>query len=150
MKRNYQMEDSEPTQMKFLLPSEGEHLFTVSNILEDIDSDPNVIHVKCEVTGGDEEGRTILQRLNLDETANSFFAVRLFLKAINMAHKGKVEIETDDFQGKQFYAIVVHRKSKKNNDIFANIGEYNFDKIVEQPIGQASVLIKEETLNWEE
>lgn len=144
MQRTYNLPDTEPEQMKFERPSEGEHLFTVSDIKEDIETDPDVIHVKCEVTGGEEEGRTILNRLNLDENSKGFFAVRLFLKAINLPHKGKIEIDTDDFQARQFYATITH------NGKFANIQSYNFDKIAEQPIGEASIPAKGEELNWEE
>ncbi|MFH1289972.1 MAG: hypothetical protein ABIH92_01040 [Nanoarchaeota archaeon] len=129
MRRSYNMPDTEPDQKSFELPSEKEHCFFVVDILDDIDPDPDVIHVKLEVVEGEEAGRTLLNRLNLDENFKGFFAVRLFLKAIGLPHKGKVEIDTEDFIGRQFYATVRHSADGK----YANIDQYNFEKIVEQP-----------------
>ena len=118
----------EPGEMKvFERPSEKEHLFFVTDVLETIDPDPNIIHVKLEVNGGDEEGRTILNRINLDENWKGFFATQLFLKAIGEPYKGdNITIDTDKWIAKQFYATVVH------NGKYANIGVYNFDKSVEK------------------
>lgn len=141
MKRTVNATDTEPEQKKFDLPSEREHLFQVVDIF-DMDSeigkklglDEDTVSVKCEIIGGDEEGRSLLQRLSLDESWKGFFATRMFLKVIGEAYKGEaIEIDTDRWVGRQFYARVVHNKG------FANVGEYNFDKKIEQqhvsPVG---------------
>lgn len=133
MKFSYDLPTTEPEQTNFIMPSEKEHLFTINNLLEDIDPNPTVVHVKLEVTGGDEEGRTLLHRLNLDAKAPEFFLTRIFLKAICLEYKGKINIDTDNFQARQFYATVIHNEAKTGK-IFANIDKINFDKIVEQPI----------------
>jgi hypothetical protein len=130
MKRTVNMGDNEPEQKKFDLPSEGEHLFQVVDVFTQEDEigqklnlDENTVSAKCEVAIGDETGRTLLQRCSLDETWKGFFATRLFLKAIGEQHKGAgIEIDTDRWIGRQFYATVVHNKG------FANIADYNFEK----------------------
>lgn len=150
VKRTYNFDDSEPEGKKFDLPSPKEHLFQVTNIYMKGDNPfknglpDDIVTVKCEVVGGDEEGRTLLQRLSLDESAKGFFATRIFLKAIGEPHKGQVEIDTDRFVGRQFYATVVH------NGQYANIDQYNFDKPVEQykpPINPGGAL-KPEDIVW--
>lgn len=143
MKRILKCPETEPDQKTFELPSEGEHLFQVTDVLDNIDSNPDVFHVKCEVVGGDEEGRTILNRLNLDVNFKGFFAVRLFLKAISLPHKGEIEIDTDDFIGRQFYADIVH------NGQYANIKTYNFDKLVDQPVQAKEEAKPEEEVEWD-
>ena len=144
MKRRYDMPDTEPDQATFELPSEGEHLFQVSDIFTCEDQigqkmglNENTVSVKCEVVGGKEAGRTLLNRLSLDMDFKGFFATRLFLKAIGEPYKGKkIDIDTDIWQSKQFYATVVH------NGKYANIDTYSMDK---NPIGT-----KKETWNEEE
>ena len=151
MKRKAYCQDSEPEQKKFDLPSEKEHLFQVVDVftIEDeigkkLGLDENTVSVKCEVVDGDEEGRTLLQRLSLDDKWRGFFATRLFLKAISLPHKGDIEIDTDEFIGKQFYAIVFH------NNGFANIKSYNFNKIVEQvKIERAEPLKTDAEVEWD-
>lgn len=109
------------------MPTEGEHLFQISDIIEDIDNDPDIVHVKCEIVGGSEEGRTLLNRCTIDDNGKGFFATRFLLKAIGCKYKGdNFPIDTDEWQGKQFYATVVYNKG------YANIKEFNFDKMVEQ------------------
>jgi hypothetical protein len=134
VKRTASGSEQEPEQKEFLVPSEREHLFQVIDVI-DLDSDetgkmnldPDTVVVKCEVVGGDEAGRTLLQRLSLDDKWKGFFATRLFLKAIGEQYKGEqFPIDTDNWQAKQFYATVVH------NGKYANIKEYNFDKKIEQ------------------
>lgn len=134
VKRTYNLDDKEPEQQPaFEKPSEREHLFQVSDIFTS-ESNPfknglpvDTVAVKCEVVGGDEAGRTILQRLSLDENWKGFFATKLFLKAIDEPYKGAgTEIDTDNWQAHQFYATVVH------NGDYANIDAYNFDKKIDQ------------------
>jgi len=126
VKRNASGQE-EPEQKQFDLPSAKEHLFQVSDILEDIDSDPDIVHAKCEVVGGDEEGRTLLNRLSLDDKWKGFFATRLFLKAVGCEYKGdNFPIDTDEWQGRQFYATVIHKSG------YANIKEFNFEKMIEK------------------
>jgi len=136
--------DSEPEQIKNELPSEKEHLLQVVDIFTYNDEtgrklklDEDTVSVKLEVCSGEEEGRTLLNRLNLNEDWKGFFATRLFLKAIGEEYKGKgFTINTDNWIGKQFYATVTHSKDGK----YANIDKYNFDKIVEQPVVSTSKL----------
>lgn len=134
VKRNYNLPNEEPEQSKFEKPSEKEHLFQVSDIF-DSSNNPfqkglpdDVVAVKCEVLGGEEEGRTLLQRLTLDQSSKGFFATRLFLKVLGFDYKGEITIDSDFWQGQQFYATVVH------NGEYANIGEYNFDKRIERRV----------------
>lgn len=153
VKRTFNMTDGEPEQKKFDMPSEKEHVFQVVDIYDSMNPvgkmvlDDNTVCVKCEVAIGDESGRSLLQRVSLDEKYKGFFATRLFLKAIGEQYKGNsVEIDTDNWVGKQFYATVVHNTGK-NGGTFANIAEYNFDKsavAAEKPVN------KPEDIAWEE
>lgn len=140
VKRTYSKDyQEEPDDKKFDLPSEKEHLFQVVEVFDNGNNpfekglDLDTVCAKCEVVGGDEEGRALLQRSTLDETHKGFFATRLLLKAIGEPYKGNgLEIDTDRWVGRQFYATVVH------NGKYANISEYNYDKVIEQykaPVG---------------
>lgn len=133
VKRTYLTDDNEPEEKKFDLPSEREHLLQVTDIFTSDDEtgrklglDENTVSVKLEVVGGDEEGRTLLNRCNLDQAEKAFYFTRLFLKAIGEPYKGQFDIETDRWIGRQFYATVKHTGK------YANIAEYNFDKKIEQ------------------
>lgn len=128
VRRNVNAGDTEPEQKTFLLPSEKEHLFQITDIFtcedemgQKLSLDENTVSVKCEVVG-EEEGRTLLQRLNLYEEGKGFFATRLFLKAIGEEYKGAISIDTDEWQDKQFHATVVH------NGQYANIDKYIDEK----------------------
>ena len=99
----------------------------------------NIQVVKLEIIGGEEEGLTMLNRVNLDPDWKGFYFTKLFLKAIGEPYKGEFEVDTDRWVGRQFYATVKHTPSKDGAKTYANIGEYNFDKPVEQykaPVGQ--------------
>lgn len=134
VKKTYSKDyNEEPEQAKFELPSEREHLFQVVDIYtmndemgQKLKLDENTVSLKCEVCGGDEEGRTLLQRLTLDENNKGFWATRLFLKATGQDYKGTITIDTDFWCGLQFYADVIH------NGKYANINGYNFDKKIMQ------------------
>ena len=150
VKRSYNLDNNEPEQKAFEKPSEREHLFQVSDIYTS-DNNPfknglpqDIVAVKCEVVGGDEEGRTLLQRLTLDQTAKGFFATRLFLKGLGFDYKGDITIDTDMWQGSQFYATVVH------NGDYANIGEFNFDKKVENKVNSPGAVSSPEDIKWNE
>jgi len=149
VKRSYTLSEDEPGQKKFDVPSEKEHLFQVTDVFTCSDEtgvklglDENTVSVKLEVIGGDEEGRTLLQRLSLDEIWKGFFATRLFLKAIGEPHKGQIDIDTDRWIGRQVYATVVH------NGQYANIKEYNFDKVVEQTTPSSAAAAKGDEIDW--
>lgn len=142
VKRKANCPDSDPAQKSFARPSEREHLFQVSDVFtfedemsEKLNLNPDTVSVECEVVGGEEAGRTILIRLSLDANWKGFFMTRLFLKAINQPYRGEIEIDTDEFQGRQFYATVKHEGT------YANIDKFNFDKIVETGI---------ETKGWDD
>lgn len=156
VKRTYTKDyNEEPEQQAFEKPSEREHLFQVTDIYT-TDDNPfekglpqDIVSVKCEVVGGDEEGRTILQRLNLDENGKGFWATRIFLKAIGEPYKGNgLEIDTDKWAGRQFYATIVH------NGQYANIGEFNFDKKIEQvykePVKAPTGTVDPKDIVWED
>lgn len=157
MKRKLNMPDTDPEQTSFEMPSEKEHLLQVVDIFtQDYDGnkfnlDENTIIAKLEVVGGDEEGRSLLNRLSLDDSWKGFFATRLFLKAIGLECRGEVELETDDFVGRQFYATVVHNESKGKT--YANIAEFNFDKMVDNsaaPSSNDGVNVNPEDIAWDE
>lgn len=136
VKRTINAGNNEPEQAKFVLPTEKEHLFQVTDFFDNnyegnkFNLDDATVIVKLEVVGGDEEGRSMLNRVSLDPHFKGFFATRLFLKVIGEPYKGDIVMDTDSWVGKQMYATVVHNASKGKT--YANIGEYNFDKPVEQ------------------
>lgn len=151
-------DDKEPEESNFKIPSESEHLLQVTDITPN-DEDSNIFTVKLEVIGGgDQEGLTLLQRTNIDDTLKGFYYTRLFLKAVGEPYKGSFDIDVDRWVGRQFYATVKHSTSK--NKVYANIDTYNFEKRVEQqykaPIGQAQsnpdakTTVKAEDIAWEE
>lgn len=129
MARQANAPDTEPEESEYPIPSEKEHLLQVVDNWED-DSDPDVIITKIEVVGSDENGRSLLHRVNLNDQYKGFFYTRLFLKAIGENYKGSFKICEENWAGKQFYATIVHNKS--GGKTYANISEYNFDKKVEQ------------------
>lgn len=149
--------DSEPEQMKFDLPSEREHLLQVTDIVTFEDElgaklglDQDTVSVKLEVVGGEEAGRTLLQRLSLDSNWKGFFATRLFLKAIGEQYKGDITLDTDSWVGKQVYANVIHAQSKGKT--FANIESYNYEKPIEQyksPVGETPKVEDPKDIQWE-
>ncbi len=150
MKRNYNTDENEPEQKKFDRPSEKEHLFQVTDVIDytseigqKLGLDDNTVSVKVEVVGGDEEGRTMLIRLALDDKHKGFFFTRMFLKATGQDYKGKIEIDTDLWCGLQFYASVKH------NGDYANIKEYNFDKKIEQPRKAGIDPIEPKDIAWD-
>ena len=122
--------NEEPEQKKFELPSEGEKLFQVVDLFPD-KTNPDIIAVKLEVAEGEEMGRSILHRVNLDFAWKGFFTTRLFLKALKQPYKGDIEIDSDMWPGLCFYANIVHNKAD-NGKTYANIDSYNFDKEVKQ------------------
>src|SRR5258708_2294561 len=133
VKRHAQGSQEEPEAMKFEKPSEREHLFQVTDIFTDQDEmgkklrlDSDTVSIKCEIVEGEEEGRTLLQRMTLDDKHKGFFATRLFLKATSQDYKGDISIDTDFWCGLQFYATVIH------NGDYANIKEYNFHTKIQQ------------------
>ena len=145
MKKRIDCTNDEPENVKFELPSEKEHFLCVCDVFTSEDEmgqklglDENTISVKCEVGVGDELGRTLLHRLTLDPSNRGFFATRLFLKAINLEYKGSIEINTDDFQNRRFYAKIIHNQGA-NGKTYANIEFFNFDKPLDQPIGSKPI-----------
>ena len=152
-KRTASSSNEEPEQKKFELPSAKEHLFQVVDFVDMKEPDPDIMLTKIEVVGGDEEGRSLLQRLSLDDKWKGFFATRLFLKAIGEPYKGNdFPIDTENWIGRQFYATIEHAEYKGKN--YANIDEYNFDKPVEQvntnPNTTEAKATPEEVAAWDE
>lgn len=152
VKRTYTKDyNEEPEQAKFDLPSEKEHLLQITDIYtcddemgQKLKLDSDSVSVKLEVIGGEEEGRTLLQRLTLDENSKGFFATRILLKALGMDYKGNgLSIDTDMWCGCQLYATVVH------NGKYANIDQYNFDKKIEQPKKrEIGAVVNPEDIAW--
>lgn len=131
VKRNANAPDTEPEQMSFEIPSCKKHLLQVVEIFEEIDPDPDIIHAKLEVVGGDEEGRSILHRCCLDDSRKEFFFTRMFLKVIGEKYKGdNFPIDTENWIGKQAYGLVEH--TSKNGKTYANVAEWDFENMVEQ------------------
>lgn len=133
--RNYNTDDKEPEASNFKIPSEKEHLLQVTDVnplITPSGEDENIQIVKLEVVGGEEEGLTLLNRVNLNQDWKGFGFTRLFLKAIGQPYKGQFEVSTDHWSGRQFYATVKHSTSKDGTKTYANINEYNFSKLVEQ------------------
>jgi len=125
MRKTVNMGDKEPEQM-FLLPSENIfHIFSVVEIKEDTESNPDIIRAKLKVMEGEEAGRTILHRMDTDENSKVFWVTRLFLKAIGEPYKGTgISMDSDRWFGQELTATVTHSKDGK----FANISEYRFDE----------------------
>lgn len=131
MVRRVNAPDAEPEESNFKIPSEKEHLLQIVDFWVD-DKDPNIIVAKIEVVGGDENGLSLLQRVNIDDTLKSFYYTRMFLKSIGEPYKGSFDINEANWAGRQMYATVKHSKSKNGSKTYANIDQYNFDKRVEQ------------------
>ncbi len=146
MVRHVNAPESEPEESNFKIPSQKEHLFQISDYSKD-EKDENIIVVKCEVVGSDEEGLSILHRVNTDDQSKGFYFTRLFLKAIGEDYKGSFSIDESRWQAKQFYATVIHNKSKDGSKTYANIKEYNFEKKIEQ---QSKPVTKTEDMGWGE
>ena len=134
VKRTINADNNEPEQKEFDRPTEKEHLFQVTDIFDytsemgqKLALNDTTVSIKLEVVSGDEAGRTLLQRMDLDENGKGFWATRLFLKATGQDYKGSITIDTDLWCGLQLYGTVKH------NGDYANIKEYNFDKKIEQP-----------------
>lgn len=151
VRRTVNMGDNEPEQKRFDIPSETEHLFQVVDVytIEDdtgmkLGLDDNTVSVKCEVAIGAEIGRSLLIRCSLDESFKGFFATRMFLKAIGEPHKGSVEIDTDRWIGRQFFATVVHSGK------YANIAEYNFEKSASLSQVNPGGVSNPNEIKWEE
>lgn len=152
VKRQANAGDTEPEKLEFEMPSAKEHLLQVVDIIDNSGDnkfhlDDNTVIAKLEVVGGEEEGRTMLCRLSLDDSWKGFFATRLFLKAIGEEYKGSITIDTDRWSGRQFYANVVHNESKGKT--YANIDTFNFDKVVEQPKKrEIGAVVNAEDIAW--
>lgn len=132
MKRSVNAPENEPEANKFAPPSEGVHSFQIIDVNED-KNNPDIVFVKMEVCSALDNGRSISNRINLDENSKGFFATRLLLKAIGEPYKGSIDIDTDMWVGKTLVATIVHNKVEKNGTIktYANIGEYLFEQPVE-------------------
>ena len=151
VKRTVNAPDTEPDQASFDRPSEGENLFQIVEVYDytsemgaKLKLDQDTVSAKAEVVGGDEEGRSLLIRTSLDDKWKGFFATRLLLKAIGLPHKGQIEIDTDAWVGRQFYATVAH------DGKYANIDSYNFDKLVDNssvPTGLSGEK-EDDEVNW--
>ena len=129
--------ETEPEESSFESPSEKEHLLQIVDVFDvsfkenKFNLDDDTVIAKCEVVGGEEEGRTLLNRCTIEFDGKGFWATRLFLKAISEPCRGEFAIDTENWIGKQFYATVIHNNGK-NGKKYANIKEYNFDKVVEE------------------
>lgn len=157
VRRTAKGNDQEPEQKQFDLPSEKEHLFQVVDVYDstnspgNMDLDADTVCAKLEVVGGSEEGRTMLNRMTLDDNGKGFWATKLFLKAISEPYKGEeFPIDTDNWQARQFYATVVH------NGKYANIKKFNFEKLIDQATPKSDLQQDtghkepEEEIQWDE
>jgi len=153
MRRDYIIDESEPEQKKFDLPSPKKHLFQISDIYtcndemgQKLKLDEDTVSVKCEVVDSDEAGRALLQRLTLNDQDKGFYYTRMFLKATSQDYKGKVSIDTDMWCGLRFLATVIH------NGKYANIDEYDFDNKPQQvrAIHNPGGITDPKDIAWEE
>ena len=154
MRRSYKLASEEPEQKKFDLPSEGEQFMQVVDVY-DMNSapgrmklDPDTVCVKLEVAIGPELGRTLLQRLSLDDTFKGFFATRMFLKAIGEPYKGDIDIDTDRWIGREVYVNVKH--VEYNGNTYANVDGYNYEKSDALATAGAGTVTKPEEIAWQE
>lgn len=145
MKRQIKTSSEEPEQKKFEIPSEGEHQFQVVDKWIS-DTDDNIILVKLEVSDGEEAGRSILHRVNLDSEWKGFFLTRLFLKAIGEPYKDEFTTDDDNWIGRMFYATIIHNEGR-NGKIYANIDSFNFDKVVDV---DKKIKIDNNEIAWDE
>ena len=137
--------ETEPEQKSFKKVPEGEHLFQVVDVIENLDSDADIVHVKCEVIDENGQGTTLLNRLSLNDEWKGFFATRLFLKAISEPYKGQdFPIDTDAWIGRRFCAIVVH------NGDYANIKEFLFKEIKQPVTSVGGGEIKSDEIAWDD
>lgn len=152
MKRRLKASNDEPEQRIYELPSEGnEHLFQVVDKWID-KNDDNIIITRIEVAEGDETGRTILHRVNLNQEWNGFFLTRLFLKAINEPYKGDFDVDDDMWIGRCFYATVIHNQAA-NGKTYANIDQFNFEKKPETGLEtkeNKTFFEKQEEVGWDD
>ena len=156
MKKQINMSEEEPEQRKFLLPSEVEHKFQVVDLFPD-KNDPDIIAVKLEVAEGDELGRSILHRINLNPEWKGFFLTRLFLKAVGEPYKGAFLADSDNWVGREFKATIIHnvvdKKDAGGNVIskktYANIDEFIFDVTPEVGVNPDGVK-KADDIAWEQ
>ena len=148
--------EEEPTQSSFQLPSEGvNHLFQITEVYDFENQHPKIslgennTVVKLEVVGGDEEGRTMLHWVNLDDQWTGFFSTRLFLKAIGEPYKGKdFPMNTENWQTRRFLSTVTHSVSEKNGKTYCNIGEYDIEESlkIKQLGGE---VVNPEDISWD-
>lgn len=124
MKKTVNMPNTEPN--SYEKPSEKEHLFEVVNTQDNLDG---TVSAKLKVIGGEEDGRTMFNRVSYDENWSGFFTTRLFLKAVGEPYKGDgVDIQSDNWIGRRFFATVIHKSSTDGSKVYANIKDYNFEK----------------------
>jgi len=150
--RSYNMPEDEPFRKEFEKPSETEHLLQIVNVwtIEEphpsINLTENEALCKLEVVGGDENGRSMLHRVSLDDEWKGFFRTRQFLKVIGEPCKGEVDIDTIRWIGRQFYATVKHEEGS-NGKVYANIAEFNDQRTVDQFDAPKE---NDNPVNWEE
>jgi len=124
MKRSAKVPDTEPTEKKFQIPSEGLHSFQITDVIQDVNND-DIVFVTMTVCSSVDNGLTLRNRTDLNPDGKGFWATRLLLKAIKESYKGAIEIDTDMWIGKTFVATVKH--NEYNGKTYANIAEYMFD-----------------------
>lgn len=146
VRRTAEAPDTEPENIKFDIPSEKEHLLQIVDVYDrfyeqnKFKLDADTVIAKLEVVGGDEEGRSLLNRCCIDSKQKRFYFTRLMLKAISLQYKGHFTVDTDEWIGRQLYATVKHSDDGK----YANIDEYNFEKVVENMEAK-----KKDEINWD-
>lgn len=100
--------------------SEGEHLFIISDaeVKPSKAGDSENLVIKAEVTGGDDDGRTLLQFFSLKETA--LWNLKLFLEAVTGSEiEGSINFDEAELVGQTFIGTVKHTEDGKYANLIA-------------------------------
>lgn len=138
MKKTISMPKDEYT----LIP-ENEYLFQVTDVKDSEKNDYSVI-AYCEVVGGEYEGKTV--RYRLDTEGDFLWLTKIFLKCLNLPHEGEIDIDTEDWIGRQF------RGQVKHNNGYANIKKLIVDETLNcnVPVFEKKPVSEKKEIAWDE
>jgi hypothetical protein len=141
VKRKMFIEEDKDEQRTYSLVPEGERKFQIVDVIEK-DNLPDDVLVKCEDI---DSGSSLLHRVTLDSQNKFFWLTKLFLKCIDEPHNGEIEIDTDQWIGRQFFGEVKH------NGQYANIKKLLYKEIKqEKQERKEPVAVTSEEIAWDE